>query len=165
LGWKLSKAQRDDIDYLSYSLGGTAGFLPRVKLMHNTGRLKGGDIKRLCMGALPYLFANRLANKVNQNALDAMIEIHRITLEMDCNADDESINHERVLKQRQKRMAELMCTYERGAPRSELPILTHEFVHVPEQVYEWNNVRNYWVFFSERCTNSSQSICFCARYA
>jgi hypothetical protein len=45
---------------------------------------------------------------------------------------------------------EALCLLERDFPETELSIFVHEILHVPEFVYRWNAVRNYWCFASER---------------
>lgn len=45
---------------------------------------------------------------------------------------------------------EALCLLERDFPLTELAIFVHEILHVPEFVYRWNAVRNYWCFGTER---------------
>ena len=45
---------------------------------------------------------------------------------------------------------EALCLLERDFPSTELSIFVHEILHVPEFVYRWNAVRNYWCFATER---------------
>ena len=122
--------------------------------MQNTGRLKGADIKKLCMGGLPYLFGQRLTDGAASDALDAIFTALQLALEMSSDVDSHSEGklHADYVANRTK-MAECLCKFEKGAPQSELCILAHELLHFPDVVYRWNNVRNYWVFFSERSTN------------
>lgn len=42
----------------------------------------------------------------------------------------------------------VMC--ESVLPRTELPVMMHILLHVPDCMYRWNAVRNYWSFFGER---------------
>jgi hypothetical protein len=35
-------------------------------------------------------------------------------------------------------------------PATELPVMFHILLHVPDCIYRWNSVRNYWSFFGER---------------
>lgn len=132
----------------------------KFRIMHNTGALKGHDVKQLCMGSLMYLFSGRLPGDDEQEALDAIFEALDLALRMTCDVDDTSIDHVREMADKTIKMTELICTFEKGAPQSELCMLVHELLHVPSAVAWWNNVRNFWVFFSERykiisiCVNS-----------
>jgi hypothetical protein len=117
--------------------------------MHNTGSLKGSDVKKMCAGVLPYLFGDRLP-AIQQASADAMFEALELALTMTCNVDDMTRDHEADFAGHNTKMAELITTFERGAPQSELCMLVHELIHIPDSVYWWNNVRNFWVFFTER---------------
>ena len=46
---------------------------------------------------------------------------------------------------------EALCNIERIIPATELSVLLHIMVHVPDMVHRWNSVRNFWCFFGERC--------------
>ena len=43
----------------------------------------------------------------------------------------------------------VMC--ESVLPRTELAVMFHVLLHVPDACYRWNSVRNFWSFFAERC--------------
>ena len=45
---------------------------------------------------------------------------------------------------------EALCLVEAYMPRTELPVMFHVLLHVPDAIYRWNAVRNYWAFFGER---------------
>ena len=122
----------------------------KFRIMHNTGALKGHDVKMLCMGSLPYLFGGRLPGDKEQTALDAIFEALELALRMTCDVDDTSKDYASDIAKHTTRMTELICTFEAGAPQSELCVLVHELLHIPRAGVRWNNVRNFWVFFSER---------------
>lgn len=44
----------------------------------------------------------------------------------------------------------VLCNCERVLPSTELSVLFHILVHVPQMVNRWNGVRNFWCFFGER---------------
>ena len=35
-------------------------------------------------------------------------------------------------------------------PESELPVMLHVLLHVPDAIYRWNSPRNFWSYFGER---------------
>jgi hypothetical protein len=49
------------------------------------------------------------------------------------------------------RVIEAMCECERIMPSTELSVLFHILIHLPDMIERWNNVRNFWCFFGERC--------------
>ena len=63
------------------------------------------------------------------------------------NPDDYALSETRALH---LQTIEALCLLERDFPLTELSIFVHEILHVPEFIYRWNSVRNYWCFASER---------------
>jgi hypothetical protein len=61
--------------------------------------------------------------------------------------EDDSLERTRTLH---LQVNEALCKMERDFPLSELSIFVHEILHVPEFVYRWNSVRNFWCFATER---------------
>ena len=115
--------------------------------MHNTGDLKGHDVKMLCMGVLPYLFGDRL-EPAEQDAMDAMFNALELALDLTCNADDNTKNHERDFERHRTKMAEFVCIFERGAPQSELCVLVHELLHMPDASLRPSDLpplKNHWL--------------------
>jgi hypothetical protein len=121
----------------------------RFRIMHNTGDLKGHDVKMLCMGLLRYLFDDRLES-AEQEAMNAIFDALEMILDLTCNADDQTKDHDRDFERHRSKMAEYVCIFERGSPQSEMCVLVHELLHFPPACYRWNAARNFWVFFSER---------------
>ena len=56
-------------------------------------------------------------------------------------------------------VVEALCFAEAYLPRTELPVMFHLLLHVPDAIYRWNAVRNFWTFFGERC-GLLFSLCF-----
>ena len=78
-------------------------------------------------------------------ALNAILDA---TADYDPDAEqDEALEKTRALH---LKAIEALCLLERDFPLSELSIFVHEIVHVPEFVYRWNSVRNFWCFTTER---------------
>jgi hypothetical protein len=47
-------------------------------------------------------------------------------------------------------VARALFKLERDLPGTELSIAIHELIHVPDFLWRWNSVRNYWCFVVER---------------
>ena len=81
------------------------------------------------------------------DVLNALLDATAEFVEGD--ADDEAIKlqESRALH---LQTIEALCVLERDFPKTELSIFVHEILHVPEFIYRWNSVRNYWCFATER---------------
>jgi hypothetical protein len=49
-----------------------------------------------------------------------------------------------------KTVIEALCVAEAMFPKTELAVMFHVLMHIPDGIYRWNNVRNFWSFFGER---------------
>ena len=54
-------------------------------------------------------------------------------------------------------VARALFKLERDFPGTELSIGIHELVHVPDFLWRWNSVRNYWCFVVERLVGFMKS--------
>jgi hypothetical protein len=87
----------------------------------------------------------RVAFKAMTEALNAILDA---TADFDPDDEnDESVDETRALH---LQVIEALCLMERDFPLSELSIFVHEILHVPEFVFRWNSVRNFWCFTTER---------------
>ena len=48
------------------------------------------------------------------------------------------------------KVAETLCMAEAVLPLTEMTAIFHILLHVPDAIYRWNSVRNFWCFFGER---------------
>jgi hypothetical protein len=87
-----------------------------------------------------------------QTAFKAMTEALNQILDATADFDPDDEEDEALEKTRalHLQVIESLCLVERDFPLSELSIFVHEILHVPEFVYRWNAVRNYWCFTTER---------------
>jgi len=80
--------------------------------------------------------------------IDALNAILDATADFDPEADeDEGLETVRALH---LQVIEALCLFERDFPLTELSMFVHEILHVPEFVFRWNAVRNFWCFVTER---------------
>jgi hypothetical protein len=82
----------------------------------------------------------------------AMIKLLNELLDATADYDPDDDQDEAVEAQRRLHLhaIEALCLLEKDFPLTEMSIFLHEILHVPEFVYRWNAVRNYWCFASER---------------
>ena len=48
-------------------------------------------------------------------------------------------------------VVEALCKIEAACPKTEMCVMLHILLHVPDCIHRWNSVRNWWSFFGERC--------------
>ena len=63
---------------------------------------------------------------------------------------DESENRDEV-DNLKLQVVEALCMVEATFPRTELAVMFHILLHVPDSIYRWGSARNFWCFFGERC--------------
>lgn len=87
-----------------------------------------------------------------REAYMAMITILNDLLDATADIDDDTDEDQALAESRSLHMKaiEALCLLERDFPLTELSIFVHEILHVPEFIYRWNAVRNYWCFATER---------------
>ena len=90
--------------------------------------------------------------KAIQAAVEALQMLLTATADVDETMTDQA-DHARLLLL----MAELklqvimrLCLYEISVPRTEMGVLLHAILHLPDLIMRWNHVRNFWCFFNER---------------
>jgi hypothetical protein len=87
-----------------------------------------------------------------REAYTAMINVLNAILEAKADFDPEEDEAEEAshIRALHLQTIEALCLLERDFPLSELSIFVHEILHVPEFVFRWNSVRNFWCFVCER---------------
>ena len=68
----------------------------------------------------------------------------------DYDPDDQADPTTATCRALRDKVAKALCLLERDFPGTELSIAIHELIHVPDFVFRWNAVRNYWCFVVER---------------
>ena len=48
------------------------------------------------------------------------------------------------------KVVEALCKCEAAFPVTEMAVMFHIITHVPDAIYRWNSIRNFWSFFGER---------------
>jgi hypothetical protein len=136
------------IDARCTDLGGLApewispGLLP----MQHTGSVKAVDCRRLLWHAGDYVFYDLFGakQKAVESWMDILRKVELATADFD-NAD--SYNEIAVLKME---VATELTNFENNWPPQSHCIVAHEVMHLPDTIYRWNSVRNYWAFHLER---------------
>jgi hypothetical protein len=153
----LTTNETSQVDGRSAALANSVpGWLPLdKKIFRHMNQLKANYWTKISRHALPYLLHGLYEDEATQQALDKIIEVIQELHTWIANVDDgETIDAreelEREMIARKTRVAEALVLLENTWPHTEQTISLHQLLHVPEQVYEWNHVRNYWAYWSER---------------
>jgi hypothetical protein len=130
-------------------------YLVRLQVPFNTmeGRrkCKAVDWLMFLRTCIPYAFSG-IGPAHPQMAFKSMIAALQMLL--DATADFDPGDAENVslktCRAAKIKVAQALTLMERDFPHTELSIAIHELIHVPDFIYRWNAVRNYWCFVVER---------------
>jgi hypothetical protein len=158
--WALSPEMQAELDRRSMHLGGEPNWIRNnIKICTNTSTLKAHDWMLIIQTAGRYILSGLFPedprkSEVLLRLLDATNKCLTATSAWD------SENREEIDEVKLE-VVEALCLAEAYLPRTEMPVMFHVLLHVPDAVYRWNAVRNYWSFFGERYVLVSQSCCSC----
>ena len=146
--WAITDTMGAVLDARSLALAGEASWVRSgMQVYTHKSALTSHDWLVLVQGAGDYLFAELYDDRNKQKTLDSLLTALRacITVSSPCNVD----NREDVDKLKLQ-VVEALCLCEAFLPRTELAVMFHVLSHVPDCVFRWNSVRNFWCFFGER---------------
>ncbi len=83
-----------------------------------------------------------------EKALHSLVAVCNSILQT--SSDYKSDNRDQIDKLKVM-VVEAIVLCEMVLPKTELPVMLHVLLHVPDCMYRWNSVRNFWSFFGERC--------------
>ena len=83
-----------------------------------------------------------------EEALHSLVAVCNSILQT--SSDYKSDNRDQIDELKVK-VVEAIVLCEIVLPKTELPVMLHVLLHVPDCMYRWNSVRNFWSFFGERC--------------
>lgn len=147
--WHLSEEWQAELDRRSQHLGGEAHWIRgNLKVCANSHALKAHDWMLVIQTAGRYLLDGLFADDPDKaDCLLRLLEATNRCLKTTSAWDSE--NRE-VIDAVKLQVVEALCHCETYMPRTEMPVMFHILLHVPDAIYRWNAVRNYWGFFGER---------------
>jgi hypothetical protein len=112
---------------------------------------KVADWLAFLRSAVPYTFY-QVGPTRPREAFKAMVDALNLLLDAvaDYDPDDEDDPSTRTCRTARTAVARALFKLERDLPGTELSIAIHELVHLPDFLWRWNSVRNYWGFVVER---------------
>jgi hypothetical protein len=113
---------------------------------------KAVDWVTFLRSAVPYTFY-QVGPVRPREAFQAMIDALLILLDAVADYDPDNMDDDgatQTCRTARTVVARALFKLERDFPGTEMSIATHELIHVPDFLYRWNSVRNYWCFVVER---------------
>jgi hypothetical protein len=119
--------------------------------MEGRRKPKTADWLMFLRSCVPYCFYETGPHRPRE-AFKAMIDalLHILNTTADYDPDDAEQTSSRTCRALKVRLARALTKLERDFPGTELSIAIHELIHIPDHMYRWNAVRNYWCFVVER---------------
>jgi hypothetical protein len=94
-----------------------------------------------------YMFKDLYEDDFKNEALSALLRVTTTLLKATSAVDTPVRDDTDKLK---VEIVEALCLCEVVLPSTELNILFHVMLHIPDMIYRWNLVRNFWCYFGER---------------
>lgn len=104
------------------------------------------DWIQLIASAGDYILSDIYEDSRRQELLHAMQSVFVDLLTLTSEHGDPRDTVDRI----KLKVIETLCVAEEVLPITEMTAILHILLHVPDAVYRWNSVRNFWAFFSER---------------
>ena len=139
------------MDTRTRSLGGDpTWFRTNLEVFSHASSFKTHDWMQLVLWCGDYEFHDlfRLHPR-RMKALHALTNVLKDLLTITSAYDSENRDEIDALKER---LVETMCMCEVELPDTELSVLFHVLIHMPDCIHRWNSARNFWCYFSERST-------------
>ena len=142
------------VDKRHCQLTGTSQWIRAAAMaFQRSGSCKASDWKKLLEVGLEYCFADVLPSQCSE-AFWSLVKVLRKLLEATCDVDHdlegETTCAERQLRQLKRECVLALGRTERDVPHTECAISTHIIIHLPDCIFRWNALRNFWAFHSER---------------
>ena len=158
--WKLSNKDQRKLDTRSKWLGGEPGWIRSgLAVCRRTGSFKAHDWLKIAEGSWRYLFHDLFPDDPDnrkEDAVFALLSCIQDLLKAYSHDDrDDQLNQVSTMShtdmaQLKVKTAENLSIYEKGIPRTELSPIFHIILHLPDAIYRWGCVRNFWCFWGER---------------
>jgi hypothetical protein len=158
----MDRSKRELVDKRVGNLSGTSQWVRAAAMpFQRTGSCKAADWMKLLEVAVEYCFAEVIPEQCS-DAFWGLIRVLRKLLHATCDISagegelDEAAMAElqaplRILK---RECVLALSRADEDSPLTEAAICIHIIMHVPEAIFRWNSVRNFWAFHGERLVNA-----------
>jgi hypothetical protein len=137
------------LDDRSKALGGETGWVRNnIEIFTHSSTMTSHDWLVVLSQAGPYVLHEVFNHARRDAALSALLLATTVLIEATSPADVPGCEED--LEKVRRQLIEAACLMESVLPKTELAPLFHILMHVPDMIYRWNHVRNFWCFFGER---------------
>ena len=126
--------------------------------MEGRRKPKVADWLMFLRSAVPYTFYQVGPSRPREafgEMIAALQHLVEATADYDPEDADDTASH--TCRTARTMVARALFKLERDFPGTELSIAIHELIHVPDFLWKWNSVRNYWCFVVERLVGFMKS--------
>lgn len=118
-----------------------------LEIFSRASTMTSHDWLQVIQSAGDYILADIVADKCRREALYALVEACSacLTLVSPAGVDD----RDKIVALKIK-VARALSLCELVLPKTEMAVMFHALLHVPDAMFRWNAVRNFWGFFGER---------------
>ena len=125
-----------------------------IEVFSKGSALKSHDWIQLVQSAGDYLFAEVFEDQNISEAIFSLLSVCNKLLTWSSpygrwDEQEEKVQQEKTMHLKVE-VIEALTKIEFVVPKTDLPVMFHLMVHVPDMIFRWNSVRNFWCFFSER---------------
>lgn len=140
------------LDKLCRNLGGTSGWIrSNLDIITKPSQFKAHDWMLVMQWASEYIFHDLLENAPKgpqrREMMHGLLRAIRSCLGGFSAVDSPNRDYLKGLKEE---VVQALVACEKLLPATELSVMFHVLLHVPDVMSRWNNPRNYWSFFGER---------------
>ena len=161
--WGMSLGTQKMVDSRCQALSGVSGWITHsTRPVTLSSAVKAaGWLSFSRSGLWPYLLHD-IFDAEQTEAIESLSATLAALMEFNCDADvsDEKDMADAVSKLKLQ-CIETLVILEKELPETKLVAMFHVLLHFPDSVFRWNNMRNFWAFFSERSVSFSFSIHSC----
>jgi hypothetical protein len=119
--------------------------------MEGRRKPKVADWLMFLRSAVPYTFYQVGPSRPREAFREMIAALqHLLDATADYDPEDDSGAASHTCRTARTMMARALFKLERDLPGTELSIAIHELIHIPDFLWRWNSVRNYWCFVVER---------------
>ena len=145
------------MDARSRALGGEPSWIrSNIEIHSHSSAMTSHDWMNVIQSAGDYTLAGLFPQHPRRmEALFKLLDACNGCLRMESPRDDDNRDQVDRLK---LQMVEALVLCESVLPVVSLAPMLHVLLHVPDTIYRWNSVRNFWCFFGERYLHDYISI-------
>ena len=144
------QATKARLDTRTRALGGDGAWIrTNMEVFAHKSQLKAHDWMQLLQSAGDYVLADLFPQQPER--AEALFKLLAVCNTMLNTTSDHTSDNRDQIDALKVQVVEALCLCEAVLPITELAVVLHIMLHIPDCMYRWNSIRNFWSFFGERC--------------